>query len=110
MAEELGIQRCWFHTHHYDIPKRRIDEIQAKCTVVPSKTIVKIISQGNRLAQLMSEAEEEKHQVDTIGKGSIITDDDRQWLSDLADHLYETGWYTKAIYLDCLLNNSGHQE
>jgi len=31
MAKELGIERCWFHKNHYDIPKRRIEEIQAKC-------------------------------------------------------------------------------
>lgn len=43
MARDLGIKRCWFHKDHYDIPKTRIDEIKAKCTVVTSKEIVKII-------------------------------------------------------------------
>jgi hypothetical protein len=43
MAEDLGINRCWFHKNHYDIPKRRIEEIEAKCTIVSSKEIVKII-------------------------------------------------------------------
>jgi hypothetical protein len=46
MAEELGIKRCWFHNmkyHHYDIPKRRIAEIQAKCTVVSDREILAII-------------------------------------------------------------------
>ena len=42
MAEELGIKRCWFHKDHYDIPKRRIDEIKSKCTVVSSRKIVEI--------------------------------------------------------------------
>ena len=43
MADTLGINRCWFHKDHYDIPKRRIDEITALCEVVRSKEIVKII-------------------------------------------------------------------
>lgn len=47
MAEELGIKRCWFHNSkdhlHYDIPKRRIAEIQARCTVVSSRDILKIM-------------------------------------------------------------------
>ena len=47
MADDLGIKRCWFHKDHYDIPKRRIDEITAKCEVVSSKEIVRIV----RLAQ-----------------------------------------------------------
>jgi ferritin-like protein len=42
MAEDLGIKRAWFHKDHYDIPKRRIAEITAKCTVVSSKEIVQI--------------------------------------------------------------------
>jgi len=43
MAEELGICVCWFHKDHYDIPKRRIEEVTAKCTVVDSREILKII-------------------------------------------------------------------
>lgn len=43
MAEDLGIKRCWFHKNHYDIPKKRIDEIKEKCILVSSKEIVKII-------------------------------------------------------------------
>lgn len=46
MAEQLNIKRCWFHggdKPHYDIPKRRIDEIKAKCIVVSSKRILAII-------------------------------------------------------------------
>jgi hypothetical protein len=44
MADSLGIKRCWFHKNHYDIPKKRIDEITNKCKVVSSKEIVKIIN------------------------------------------------------------------
>lgn len=43
MAEELGINKCWFHKDHYDIPKTRIEEIMAKCIVVSPKEIVRII-------------------------------------------------------------------
>lgn len=43
MADNLNIKRCWFHKNHYDIPKTRIDEIKAKCTIISPKEIVKII-------------------------------------------------------------------
>jgi hypothetical protein len=43
MADELNIKRCWFHKDHYDIPKRRIEEIEARCQLVSSKTIIMII-------------------------------------------------------------------
>jgi hypothetical protein len=46
MAEHLGIKRCWFHGGkfpHYDIPKRRIAEITAKCIRVSPAEIVGII-------------------------------------------------------------------
>lgn len=43
MAADLGIGRHWFHKNHYDIPKKRMDEIASKCTLVSSKDIVKII-------------------------------------------------------------------
>jgi len=50
MARELGIKRCWFHPSkghsHYDIPKRRIAEIQARCTVVSPRDILKIMRGG----------------------------------------------------------------
>lgn len=44
MANELDIKRCWFHKDHYDIPKKRINEIEGKCIIVSSKEIVKIIN------------------------------------------------------------------
>jgi hypothetical protein len=47
MALDLNIKKCWFHPSksgfHYDIPKKRIDEITAKCIVVSTKDILKII-------------------------------------------------------------------
>lgn len=46
MAEDLMIKRCWFHKTHYDIPKKRITEIQKKCIIISSKQIVKIIKKN----------------------------------------------------------------
>jgi len=43
MAKKLKIKRYWFHKNHYDMPKRRIDEITSKCILVSSRDIVKII-------------------------------------------------------------------
>lgn len=43
MAQDLRIRRHWFHKDHYDIPKIRVQEIVAKCKVISSKEIVKII-------------------------------------------------------------------
>ena len=46
MAAELGIKRCWFHAGrrpHYDIPKKRIAEIQAQTTVVDPREILCIV-------------------------------------------------------------------
>lgn len=47
MAKELNIKKCWFHSSakykHYDIPKKRIQEIQSKCNIVSEKDILKII-------------------------------------------------------------------
>lgn len=46
MAEKLNIKQCWFHNNHYDIPKKRIIEIESHCIKVSSKDIVNII-RGN---------------------------------------------------------------
>lgn len=49
MADDLNIKRCWFHKtkySHYDIPKRRIKEIQAKTTVIPAVTLLKKIKEA----------------------------------------------------------------
>lgn len=47
MARDLGIARAWFDGNpahpHYDIPKRRIAEITARCTIVPTRQILGII-------------------------------------------------------------------
>lgn len=42
MARELDIKRLWFHKTHYDIPKRRIREIENKCVHITSKDLVNI--------------------------------------------------------------------
>lgn len=44
MAAALDIKRCWFHKNHYDIPKRRTEEIVRKCRIISSKDIVRIIN------------------------------------------------------------------
>jgi hypothetical protein len=43
MAENLSIKRCWFHKNHYDIPKKQLLEIESKCIIVSSKSIIDII-------------------------------------------------------------------
>ena len=49
MADDLDIKRCWFHKDHYDIPKRRIEEIEARCEIVSSREIVKYTHKRNTL-------------------------------------------------------------
>ena len=46
MAKDLGIKKHWFHKDHYDIPKSRIEEIEAKCLKITSKEIVKLIKES----------------------------------------------------------------
>ncbi len=54
MAEDLDIKRCWYHSSavykHYDIPKRRVEEIQAKCIVVDAKEILAICKNNGDVA------------------------------------------------------------
>jgi len=45
MAEDLNIKKCWFHKNHYDIPKKRIKEIQEKCSIITTREIVEITKQ-----------------------------------------------------------------
>lgn len=47
MADELGIKRCWFHRNHYDIPKRRVEEIKKKCILVSPRVILDIIKKAS---------------------------------------------------------------
>lgn len=50
MAKILDIDECWFHSKnkpgrnrsHYDIPKKRIEEIMNQCEIVSSEDIVNI--------------------------------------------------------------------
>lgn len=47
MAADLGIKHCWFHSNasypHYDIPKKRFDEIRSRCVLVSTRTILLIV-------------------------------------------------------------------
>lgn len=48
MAIDLGISISWFHKGkfpHYDIPKKRISEIESKCEIVSSREILLIIKE-----------------------------------------------------------------
>jgi hypothetical protein len=51
MARLLQIKRCWFHVDHYDIPKRRVEEIKKHCTIVPSKWIAMLV-RGKRWSKI----------------------------------------------------------
>lgn len=44
MAEDLNIKRCHFHKNHYDIPKKRVEDISSKCIKVGFYTIKEIIN------------------------------------------------------------------
>jgi hypothetical protein len=54
MAENLGIKRGWFHKDHYDIPKRRIAEIEDRCYMVSSREIVRIIKGTSIIGRFLS--------------------------------------------------------
>ncbi len=43
MAAELNIKRCWFHKDHYDIPVRRIAEIETRCQKVTPRELLRIV-------------------------------------------------------------------
>ncbi len=79
MADDLGIKRGWFHRDHYDVPKRRTSEIEARCDIVSSKEIVRIIKGTTK-----------------IGRGARTKDD---------VHLFGTvscpeGWYVEVTWVD----------
>ena len=47
MASDLDIDPCWLHNGkypHYDIPKRRIKEVQDKChAVISARDLIRIV-------------------------------------------------------------------
>jgi len=49
MAIDLNIKKCWFHKDHYDIPKKRISEIENKCEIISSKEILNIVRKNNAI-------------------------------------------------------------
>lgn len=51
MAIDLGIKKCWFHSGtapHYDIPKKRVEEIESKSILISSIELLEII-RGTRV-------------------------------------------------------------
>ncbi len=49
MAARLEIKRCWFHAGrlaHYDIPKRRIEEIHGLTEVIGPRQLLAIVKGG----------------------------------------------------------------
>ncbi len=58
MAEKLGIKRCWYHNGsypHYDIPKRRIEEIHDRCNVVSPSELLLILKGSDKLDEVLEE-------------------------------------------------------
>jgi hypothetical protein len=56
MAAELKIGKHWFHRGsypHYDIPKRRMKEIQAKCHVISVRRILEIVKSKGHIIWLL---------------------------------------------------------
>ena len=51
MAQDLNIKRCWFHKNHYDIPKKRVDEIAQKAIQISPRKIFEIIN--GRMVELV---------------------------------------------------------
>jgi hypothetical protein len=46
MAQDLGIKKCWYHSKpypHYDIPKKRIDEIHSKVEVISPRELLRLM-------------------------------------------------------------------
>lgn len=56
MAKELNINKCWFHKNHYDIPKKRIEEIEKQCQIIDPKNIVEIIKSPKYAEIILSES------------------------------------------------------
>lgn len=47
MAKVFGLKRAWFHKDHYDIPLKRKEEIEAECTIMTPRDIVRLIKSKN---------------------------------------------------------------
>ncbi len=59
MAEDLGIKRCWFDArqkrYHYDVPKRRVEEIwnSERVNSVSTKVVHRIIEEKIQNPELL---------------------------------------------------------
>lgn len=74
MAEALNLKRCWFHKDHYDIPKTRVDEITARCTVLTTRQIAGIVGRSlrRRYARRVADGVKEKA-LDLIWRQAGVT-------------------------------------
>lgn len=52
MARILNISRRYFDRDHYDVPIARVPEIMGRCTIVPTREIVRIARAKKRTNQL----------------------------------------------------------
>lgn len=65
MAEDLGIPRYFYHKKgnnihpHYDIPAKRLKEIQSKCRTISSKELLTIIKQQINMTEFKNKIESE---------------------------------------------------
>jgi len=52
MAIELNLNKGWFHGDHYDIPKKRIEEIKSKCIIIRPREILEIINENMQIKKI----------------------------------------------------------
>lgn len=100
MAKDLKIGRQWFHKNHYDMPKKRIEEITKKCTLINSRQIVIIIKMELDLTKIK---DVEVEGIDTRDYPDFVdafissaTYEGREMTEEELDHLNEN--YSDFVY------------
>ena len=74
MAKTLDINKCWFHKNHYDIPKKRIEEIEKKCRIIDTRLIVDIIKRPDLADDLICEKGDVQNPKDYFMHTQMTTD------------------------------------
>lgn len=103
MAKDLKISKSWYHAGkkpHYDIPKTRIEEIQAKCTIISDREIVHIIKseivlQAKTYILKSEELENYKFKVKlttNIASSKFCHNDCLEGYTDYSDWLPDSSW------------------